>query len=124
MNPIEDYRPFITKIRTVFNDGTYFEGNEVQNALVCGFTAKARGGVNRVDVIEEDRLRFCHIVIKSGSMVYFVPKTGEETKLTRDLEITDAVWGVNSGPGWVFNFNDGQPRAYTLDINNCEEIYP
>ena len=124
MNPIKNYQPFITKIRTVFNDGTYFEGNEVQNALVCGFTAKQRGGIRRTEVIEEERFVFCRVVIKSGAKVCFVPETGEETKLTRALEVRDAVWGVNSGPGWVFNFNDGQPMAYTLDINNCEEIYP
>lgn len=52
MNPIKNYQPFITKIRTVFNDGTYFE----QNALVCGFIAKQRGGIRRTEVIEEGGL--------------------------------------------------------------------
>lgn len=45
-------REWISKIRTDFNDGSSFEGNEVQHALVVSFTGKARGGVKQTVVIE------------------------------------------------------------------------
>ena len=38
-------RLFFTKIITKFNDGTQFIGNEIQTALVCGFTEKSRKGI-------------------------------------------------------------------------------
>ena len=45
---------FITRIRTVFNDGSMFEGNEVQNALVCAFTAQYRGGIKDTVILESE----------------------------------------------------------------------
>ena len=47
-------REWINKIRTDFNDGTFFEGNEVQHALVVSFTARGRGGVKKTEVLERE----------------------------------------------------------------------
>ena len=47
-------REWINKIRTEFNDGTFFEGNEVQHALVVSFTAPGRGGVKKTEVLERE----------------------------------------------------------------------
>lgn len=44
---------YATKVRTIFNDGSCFEGNEVQTALVVGFTGIGRGGVYSSEVLEE-----------------------------------------------------------------------
>lgn len=117
-------KPYISKIRTVFNDGSVFEGDEVQNALVCAFTAKSRGGVRKISVLEYDTTGFHQIRIKSGASVCFHPESGEESTLERDLDVFDARWGVNGNPGWVFNYDNGQPWAYTLDVDRCEEITP
>lgn len=80
-------QPYVSKIRTVFNDG--------------GFNA---------------------IKIRAGARVCFHPESGEESIVDRDLEVFDARWGVNGNPGWVFNYDNGQPWAYTLDVERCEEI--
>lgn len=47
-------REWINKIRTDFNDGSFFEGNEVQHALVVSFTAQYRGGVKKTEVLERE----------------------------------------------------------------------
>lgn len=115
-------QPYVSKIRTVFNDGSIFEGNEVQNALVCSFTAESRGGVKSSTVIEYDTAGFNAIKIRAGARVCFHPESGEESIIDRDLEVFDARWGVNGNSGWVFNYDNGQPWAYTLDVERCEEI--
>ncbi len=43
---------FYTKVRVEFNDGSEFEGNEVQVSLVSGFTGKDRGGIKRTEFLE------------------------------------------------------------------------
>jgi len=43
---------FYTNVRVEFNDGSVFEGNEVQVSLVSGFTGKDRGGVKRTEFLE------------------------------------------------------------------------
>jgi hypothetical protein len=49
-------REWINRIRTDFNDGTFFEGNEVQHALVVSFTAQYRGGVKKTEILERETL--------------------------------------------------------------------
>ena len=80
-------QPYVSKIRTVFNDGSIFEGNEVQNALVCSFTAESRGGVKSSTVIEYDTAGFNAIKIRAGARVCFHPESGEESIIDRDLEV-------------------------------------
>ena len=47
-----DENMFYTKVKIIFNDGSEFEGNEIQAALVSGFTAKYRKGVKETLFIE------------------------------------------------------------------------
>lgn len=49
-------REWLNRIRTDFNDGSFFEGNEVQHALVVSFTAQYRGGVKKTEVLEREML--------------------------------------------------------------------
>ena len=49
-------REWIGKIRTDFNDGSFFEGNEVQHALVVSFTANIRGGVKKTEILEREMI--------------------------------------------------------------------
>ena len=52
--PAYPMREWINQIRTDFNDGSSFEGNEVQHALVVSFTAQQRGGVKKTEVLERE----------------------------------------------------------------------
>lgn len=45
METMKEEDRFYTKIKTTFNDGTDFIGDEIQTALVAGFTADSRGGI-------------------------------------------------------------------------------
>lgn len=47
-----DENTFYTKVKLVFNDGHEFIGDEVQVALVAGFTASMHGGVKEKIFIE------------------------------------------------------------------------
>lgn len=47
-----DENMYYTKVKVIFNDGSTFEGNEVQASLVSGFTAKYRGGVKEILFLE------------------------------------------------------------------------
>lgn len=49
---MEDKNLYYTKVKVIFNDGSEFEGDEVQVSLVCGFTAKYRGGVKETLFLE------------------------------------------------------------------------
>ena len=58
--PSSEYpmREWIGKIRTDFNDGSFFEGNEVQHALVVSFTASIRGGVKKTEILEREMIPY------------------------------------------------------------------
>ncbi len=43
---------FMTKVFTRFADGSTTEQCEVNTALICGFTGKARGGVIAQEILE------------------------------------------------------------------------
>lgn len=47
-------KEWVSKIRTEFNDGSVFEGNEIDHALVVGFTAKHRGGVKKTEILKSE----------------------------------------------------------------------
>ena len=61
------------------------------------------------------------IIIPPGTKVCFEPETGKETVLKEPFVAGDAEWGVNRLPGWVFNFCNGKPTAYTIDWKNIVE---
>jgi len=49
---ISDENTYYTKVKVIFNDGSEFVGNEIQVALVSGFTATYRGGVKQTLFLE------------------------------------------------------------------------
>jgi hypothetical protein len=51
-----NFKEFHTSVKTVFGNGTVFIGDEVQTALVCGFTEKYRGGVVSQEILETELL--------------------------------------------------------------------
>lgn len=54
--PTYPMREWLNLIRTDFNDGSFFEGNEVQHALVVSFTAQSRGGVKKTTILEREMI--------------------------------------------------------------------
>ncbi len=61
-------------IITEFNDGSEYRGNDVQTALVCGFTAQSRGGVKRHIVMWDS---VSPLVLAAPDMVNFLLKVAE-----------------------------------------------
>ena len=47
-------KTFHSKVKVIFNDGSEFIGNEVDVALVAGFTAHLKGGVREILYIESE----------------------------------------------------------------------
>lgn len=43
---------FYTKVFTRFKDGSTVEDNEINTSLICGFTAKHRGGIETQELVE------------------------------------------------------------------------
>ncbi len=47
-------KKFYSKVKVKFNDGSEFVGDEIDVALVAGFTAQFKGGVMEILYIESE----------------------------------------------------------------------
>ena len=96
---------------------------ETVESMECWFASALLAG--KADGVREAnqhwRNRGTAISLLKGCRVCYTPETGEEVKLTKARSVNDAKWGVNGSPGWVFDFRDGKPTAYSLDLENIEQ---